>query len=95
MNNITYKKAFINTNDLYINSFYNRVLAKIISFVMSSISTHLCIVRSLNSQNCNKNVTAVSFPLNATTFISFYSMYIIFTEVEIILRYLHLKYFIF
>ena len=37
----------------------------------------------------------LSFPLNATKFISFYPMYIIFREIEIILRYLHLNYFIF
>ena len=58
MNNITHKNAFINTNDLYINSFYNQVLAKIIIFVIDSIFKHLRIVRSPNSWNSYKNVTA-------------------------------------
>ena len=49
MNNITHKNAFINTNDLFINSFYNHVLAKIIIFVMNSILKHLRIVRCPNS----------------------------------------------
>ena len=49
MNNITHKHAFINTNDLYINNFYNHVLAKIIIFVMNSILKHLRIVFSPNS----------------------------------------------
>ena len=49
MNNITHKNAFINTNDLYINSFYNHVLAKIIIFVMNSILKHLRIACSPNS----------------------------------------------
>ena len=58
MNNITLKNAFINTNDLYIKSFYTHVLAKIIIFVMNSILKHLRIVRNPNSQNSNKHVTA-------------------------------------
>ena len=49
MNNITDKNAFINTNDLYINSFYNHVLAKIIIFAMNSILKHLRIVNSPNA----------------------------------------------
>ena len=61
---------------------------------MNSILKHLCIVRSRNSQNSNQKINCLSFPLNATKFISFYPMYIIFREMEIILRYLHLKYFI-
>ena len=43
MNNIMYKNAFKNTNGVYIKSYYNHVLAKIIIFVMSSILKHLCI----------------------------------------------------
>ena len=58
MNNITHKNAFINTNDLYINRFYNHVLAKIINIVINSIFKHLRIARSPNSWNGNKNVTA-------------------------------------
>ena len=58
MNNITHKNAFINTNDLYINSFYNHVLAKIMIFVMNSTLKHLRIARSPNFLNSNKNVTA-------------------------------------
>ena len=58
MNNITHKNAFINTNDLYINSFYNQVLAKIIIFVMNSILKHLRIACSPNFLNSNKNITA-------------------------------------
>ena len=58
MNNITHKNALINTNDLYINSFYNHVLAKIMIFVMNSILKHLRIARSPNFLNSNKNVTA-------------------------------------
>ena len=46
MNNIAHLNAFINTNDLYINSCYNHVLAKIIIFVMISILKHLRIVGS-------------------------------------------------
>ena len=48
-NNITHKNAFINTNALYINSFYNHVLAKIIIFVINSILKHLRIASSPNS----------------------------------------------
>ena len=49
MNNITHKNAFRKTIDLYINSFYNNVLAKIIIFAMNSILKHLRIVLSPNS----------------------------------------------
>ena len=47
--NVTHKNAFINTYDLYINSFYNHALAKIIIFVINSILKHLHIVLSPNS----------------------------------------------
>ena len=51
MNNITHKRnAFINTYDLYINNFYNHVLAKIIIFVVNSILKHLCIASNPYSQ---------------------------------------------
>ena len=43
MNNIAHKNAFINTNDLYINCFYNHVLAKIIIFVINSILS-ICVL---------------------------------------------------